>query len=59
MRELLTDGSALEKFQRLVQLQGGDPEVIADPSKFRQLRRQPLLAAFAASLFWNWPEMST
>ncbi len=34
MRQVLSDGSGLKKFQELVELQGGDPEVIVDPSQF-------------------------
>lgn len=36
MQQVLSDGSALQKFQDLVRLQEGDPEVIADPSKFER-----------------------
>ena len=45
MRNVLSDGSALEKFQYLVELQGGDPEVITDPSKFiRAAHKQPVFS---------------
>jgi pyrimidine-nucleoside phosphorylase len=43
MRQILSDGSALEKFQQLVYLQGGDPEVIANPSKFVRASNQRLV----------------
>lgn len=34
MRQVLSDGSALERFRQLVQLQGGDVGVIDDPATF-------------------------
>jgi pyrimidine-nucleoside phosphorylase len=40
IRQVLADGSALAKFQQLVRLQGGDPAVIADPSKFTRAAKQ-------------------
>lgn len=40
MRRVLSDGSAFEKFRRLVELQGGDPAMIDDPSKFRRAAHQ-------------------
>jgi len=45
MSQVLTNGTALEKFQHLVQLQGGDPEVIRDPTKFRRTVHQILVTA--------------
>jgi pyrimidine-nucleoside phosphorylase len=48
IREVLTNGDALEKFQQLVQLQGGDPDVIVDPSKFRRAaHRMPVCVSRA------------
>ncbi len=45
MHQVLSDGSALEKFQHLVRLQGGDPKVIANPSKFtRAMNQTPILS---------------
>jgi pyrimidine-nucleoside phosphorylase len=43
MRQALSDGSALEKFRQLVRLQGGDLEVITDPSKFARAANQTAL----------------
>lgn len=43
MRQVLSDGSALEKFQQLVRLQGGDPEVITDPARFARAANQTIL----------------
>ncbi len=40
MRQVLSDGSGLKKFQEIVRLQDGDPEVIADPSKFARAAHQ-------------------
>jgi pyrimidine-nucleoside phosphorylase len=40
MRQVLSDGSALEKFQHLIRLQGGTPEVVADPSRFARAANQ-------------------
>jgi len=40
MYQVLSDGSALEKFQQLVRLQRGDPEVIADPLRFVRATNQ-------------------
>ena len=34
--ELLTSGQALEKFGRMIELQGGDPRVIENPERFPQ-----------------------
>lgn len=45
MHRVLSDGSALEKFQQLVRLQGGDPGFIADPAKFlRATHQAPVVA---------------
>ncbi|MBD3308826.1 thymidine phosphorylase [candidate division KSB3 bacterium] len=38
IRQVVSDGSALEKFQQLVQAQGGNAAVIADPSTFPRAR---------------------
>ena len=40
MRRVLSDGSAFEKFRQLVELQGGDVEVILNPAKFRRAEHQ-------------------
>ena len=40
MRRVLSDGSAFEKFRQLVELQGGDVEVILHPAKFRRAEHQ-------------------
>ena len=45
MRQVLTDGSALRKFQQLVALQGGDPEVIANPAKFVRAAQHAVVTA--------------
>ena len=45
MQEVLTNGAGLQKFQQLVELQGGDPAVIADPSKFRRAAHQQKILA--------------
>jgi pyrimidine-nucleoside phosphorylase len=45
IRQVLTDGSALTKFQQLIRLQGGDPAVIADPSKFARAAKQTEVCA--------------
>ena len=37
-RRTINDGSALERFIRLVRAQGGDPSVIEDPSRLSQAR---------------------
>lgn len=48
IRRVLSDGSAFEKFRRLVELQGGDATVIADPSRFRRASHQrPVYAEMA------------
>jgi pyrimidine-nucleoside phosphorylase len=43
MRQALSDGSALEKFRQLVRLQGGNLEVVTDPSKFARASNQTAL----------------
>lgn len=40
MQKILANGVGLQKFQQLVERQGGDPAVIADPSKFRRAAHQ-------------------
>lgn len=40
MRDVLADGSAFRKFQDLVDLQGGDPEVITNPAKLSRAAHQ-------------------
>ena len=42
---VLTSGAALDKFQQLVQLQGGDPGVISDPSTFCRAAHQYTVTA--------------
>ncbi|WP_422925838.1 thymidine phosphorylase [Singulisphaera sp. PoT] len=37
-RKVIADGSALEKFRKVVEVQGGDPRVIDDPSRLAQAR---------------------
>lgn len=37
-RKAIADGSALEKFRKVVEVQGGDPRVIDDPSRLAQAR---------------------
>lgn len=45
MRQVLSDGSALQKFQQIVTLQGGDPSVITDPTRFvRAVHQTPVCA---------------
>lgn len=45
MHDILTNGTGLQKFQQLVELQNGDPAVIADPSKFRRAAHQQQVLA--------------
>lgn len=45
MRRVLSDGSAFEKFRQLVELQGGDPSVITDPSRFKRATHQQVICA--------------
>lgn len=40
MQKILANGTGLQKFQQLVERQGGDPALIADPSKFRRAAHQ-------------------
>jgi pyrimidine-nucleoside phosphorylase/thymidine phosphorylase len=44
-RRTIADGSALERFRRLVREQGGDPRVIDDPGLLPAPRRQVVLKA--------------
>jgi pyrimidine-nucleoside phosphorylase len=44
--ERLADGSALEKFRRMIEAQGGDPGVIEDPDRLPQAR-------FVAEIFYE------
>jgi pyrimidine-nucleoside phosphorylase/thymidine phosphorylase len=44
-RQALSDGSALERFGRLVAAQGGDPRVVDDPGRLPQPRRRHDLIA--------------
>ncbi len=45
MSQVLADGSALEQFLQLVKLQGGDPDVIMQPEKFRRTAHQQAVLA--------------
>ncbi|HZW34141.1 MAG TPA: thymidine phosphorylase [Isosphaeraceae bacterium] len=47
-RRTLADGTALERFGRLIQAQGGDPRVIEDPARLPSPRRQVVLTATTA-----------
>jgi pyrimidine-nucleoside phosphorylase/thymidine phosphorylase len=47
-RRTLADGSALERFGRLIQAQGGDPRVIDDPGRLPSPRRQVVLTSPAS-----------
>ena len=47
-RRTIADGSALERFGRLIQAQGGDPRVIDDPGLLPSPRRQVVLRATTA-----------
>jgi pyrimidine-nucleoside phosphorylase len=51
---LIASGEALDKFRRMVELQGGDPRVIDDPKKLPQARNTMILssprAGYLASL---------
>lgn len=40
LARVLDTGAALKKFQRLVELQGGDPELIRHPDRFRRAARR-------------------
>src|SRR5207302_4029666 len=46
-RATVADGSALERFARLVRAQGGDPRIIDDPSILPAPRRRVVLRATA------------
>ncbi len=43
--QVLSNGAALEKFRQLVQLQGGDPDVISEPTKLRRAAHQYIVTA--------------
>lgn len=45
VRKTLQDGSALKKFRNMVQIQGGDPKQIDDPTLLPQARLQDTVAA--------------
>ncbi|PIE33623.1 thymidine phosphorylase [candidate division KSB3 bacterium] len=45
MSQVLADGSALEQFLQLVKLQGGDPDVIMQPERFRRTAHQQAVLA--------------
>jgi pyrimidine-nucleoside phosphorylase/thymidine phosphorylase len=47
-RRTIADGSALERFGRMVQAQGGDPRVVDDPSRLPAPRRRVVLTATRA-----------
>jgi pyrimidine-nucleoside phosphorylase len=42
-KQTIADGSALERFRRLVQAQGGDPRAIDDPARLPTARRKIVL----------------
>ena len=42
-RQTIADGSALERFRKLVQAQGGDPRAIDDPARLPAARRKIVL----------------
>jgi pyrimidine-nucleoside phosphorylase/thymidine phosphorylase len=44
-RRTIEDGSALERFRRLVAAQGGDPRVVDDPARLPAPRRKVVLTA--------------
>ncbi|MGO9466525.1 MAG: thymidine phosphorylase [Isosphaeraceae bacterium] len=44
-RRTIQDGSALERFRRLVEAQGGDPRVIDEPARLPAPRRKVVLTA--------------
>jgi len=44
-RRTIADGSALERFRRLVEAQGGDPRVVDDPARLPAPRRKVALTA--------------
>jgi pyrimidine-nucleoside phosphorylase/thymidine phosphorylase len=44
-RRTITDGSALARFRRVVEAQGGDPRVVDDPSRLPAPRRKVVLKA--------------
>jgi len=44
-RRTIADGSALERFRRMVEAQGGDPRVIDDPARLPAPRRKVVLTA--------------
>jgi pyrimidine-nucleoside phosphorylase/thymidine phosphorylase len=43
--ELMSDGSALEKFSEVIELQGGDPRIVDEPSRLPQAMEQADVAA--------------
>lgn len=45
MRQVLSDGSALKKFEDVVRLQGGDAEVIRHPAKLKRAAHQQIVRA--------------
>jgi pyrimidine-nucleoside phosphorylase/thymidine phosphorylase len=44
-RRTIDDGSALERFRRMVEAQGGDPQVVDDPARLPAPRRTVVLKA--------------
>jgi pyrimidine-nucleoside phosphorylase len=48
MTAVLTNGAALEKFQQLVERQGGDPAVITEPAKFQRASQSSSVVASAS-----------
>ena len=47
-KQTIADGSALDRFRRLVQAQGGDPRAIDEPGRLPTARRQVVLRSTAA-----------
>jgi len=41
----LRSGAGLEKFKEMVELQGGDPRIIADPRRFKPARERRIIKA--------------
>jgi pyrimidine-nucleoside phosphorylase len=44
-RRAIADGSALERFRRMVEVQGGDPRVVDDPCRLPQARHRVVVEA--------------
>jgi pyrimidine-nucleoside phosphorylase len=46
--EMIANGAALEKFRRIIELQGGDPKVVDDPGRLPRARNSIEIASPAA-----------